>query len=125
MRATSSSMNEPICQSPAQAQISYRKLRMMPLPWSVCATSGWNCTPKKRRRSTCTAASGQLSDSPITVAPGMASMRSPCDIHTVCSVGRPLNSGLWPCTRSAVRPNSRWSARMTLPPLTWAVVCMP
>ena len=28
-----------------QPQTLYRKLRMISVPWAVCTTSGWNCTP--------------------------------------------------------------------------------
>ena len=31
----------------AQPHASYRKFSSMRWPWGVCATSGWNCTPKR------------------------------------------------------------------------------
>ncbi len=125
MRAISSSMNEPIVQSRAQPQIRTRKLRMIAVPWSLCVTSGWNCTPQKFRAGACTAASGQLAERAMTCDPGIASMRSPWLIHTVCSPGRPAKSGLVTSQVISVRPNSRWSALTTLPPVLCAVTWMP
>ncbi len=42
IRSVASRTNDAIVQSPVQPQMSYAKLRMISVPPSVCATSGWN-----------------------------------------------------------------------------------
>ena len=62
----------------------------------------------------------------VTVKPGGAcSTASPCDIHTDCSPGRPLNSTPGSTTASAVRPYSAVPVRATVPPSEAAIAWKP
>ena len=78
IRATSVSTNPRMVQSGAQPHTRNRKFRSTSRPRSVCATSGWNCTPKNRPAASRHAAIGELSERASTVQPaGRASIRSP------------------------------------------------
>src|SRR5262249_13247732 len=82
MAATSLSMKDFIDQSPLAPQAS-RKFRSTVLPWAVCATSGWNWTPKSFRAGSAMAATGQFSVEPRATKPGGGFITvSPWLIHT-------------------------------------------
>ena len=66
IRAISVSMKCPGVQSGVQPQISNRKLLRISPPRGVCATSGWNCTPKSGRRSCSNAAIGEFALEAVT-----------------------------------------------------------
>ena len=62
----------------------------------------------------------------VTVKPGGASATaSPCDIHTDCCSGSPLNSTPGSTTASAVRPYSAVPVRATAPPSDAAMAWNP
>ena len=63
---TSCSIKDPIVQLGLQPQTLNRKFRRMVMPWTVCVTSGWNCTPKNPALAFSMAAFTQLEVEPIT-----------------------------------------------------------
>ncbi len=70
-----------------------RKRRRILVPYSVCITSGWNCTPYRPRSWSSTAAAGVAGVCAVTVNPGGAAVEvSPCDIHTLSSGPSPARS---------------------------------
>ena len=77
-------MNEPGVQSGAAPQMPCTKFASISLPRSLCTTSGWNCTPKRRFVGSRNAWIGAFVLRARTCQPsGSVSMRSPCDIQTV------------------------------------------
>ncbi len=96
-------------------------------PCSVCPTSGWNCTPARRRPRSSKAATGAPADSAVTVKPAGASVtQSPWLIQTGSSAGRSRSST--PASargRSGVPPYSRLPVRLTVPPSAWAIAWKP
>jgi hypothetical protein len=95
---------------------SSRKRARTRVPYSVCTTSGWNCTPNRPRSGFSTAATGVAAVRAVTRKPGGAAVQvSPCDIHTCCFAGVPDSRRLAPVS-SAVAPYSARPVRSTVPP---------
>ena len=70
-----------------------RNRRRILVPYSVCITSGWNCTPYRPRSGSSTAAAGVAAVCAVTVNPGGAAVEvSPCDIQTLSSGPSPARS---------------------------------
>ncbi len=111
MRATASPRKAAMVQSPARPAIWWVKLRSIRAPRGVWATSGWNCTPYRRRPSSAITAKGEFSEVATTSKPsGMAVITSPWLIQTGSlspTAPRPASSGLSRSMRMSARPNSR------------------
>ena len=126
MRATARSMMLATVQSPAQPAMSRTNRRSSSPPRSVCMTSGWNCTPKKRRSACVMAAIGALALAAAISKPGGSAVTlSPWLIHTSRVLPKPLNSAPSPRTCSSAWPNSLCAERSTAPPSCMAMACIP
>ena len=100
-------MMETWVQLGRQPQTSIRKWSKTSLPRSVCTTSGWNCSPKRRRSGSCMAATGAPALVAVAAKPsGTAVMASPWLIHTFDVAGHSGLSGEVPVWVSSVRPYS-------------------
>ena len=87
-------MMETCVHSGRHPQTSIRKWSNTSLPRSVCTTSGWNCSPKRRRSGSCMAATGAPAEVAVATNPaGTAVMASPWLIQTVERAGQSGNSG--------------------------------
>ena len=88
----------------------YRKFSSTCIPYSVCCTSGWNCTPYSFCSAFSTAAKPQPSVVAMTLKPGaMRSTSTPWLIQHTDVSGTPANKGeaVWV---SWILPYSRVSA---------------
>ena len=56
---------------------------------------------------------------------GASATESPCDIHTLTSLGTSEKSVPGVVTRSGVPPNSLSPVRATVPPSAWAIAWNP
>ncbi len=96
-------------------------------PRGVCATSGWNCTPKICLPSCSSTAAGVSGVRAGTWKPsGARVMVSKCDIQTGSSAGAPsprITDA--PNVSSDVRPYSPRPVRATSPPSWSAISCAP
>ncbi len=127
MRSTCSSMMPLVVQLGWQPAAS-RKACRTAVPWSVCITSGWNCTPYSLRRGSSIAATGVAAVWAVTAKPGGAATHvSPCDIQTRWRTGRPASRPPWSPpfpsappsgarASSVVAPYSAALVRRTVPP---------
>ncbi len=124
--ATWSSMTFAIVQLGARPAMSRRKRSRTACPWGLCRTSGWYWTPARRRPRSSKAATGAPGEDAVTVNPGGATVtQSPCDIHTLWSVGWPAKSAASAVTVSGVPPNSCWPLFATVPPSACAIAWNP
>jgi hypothetical protein len=98
----------------------------MSVPRGVCATSGWNWTPKSPRTRSSIAATGVVSLAAVPVNPaGGRTTLSRWLIQAVCSEGRSPKSRLSEPSRTGVLPNSPTPVFATSPPSAAAIACMP
>ena len=126
MRSTCSSTTFAVVQVGSSPAMSNRKCSSTVWPCAVCRTSGWNCTPARRRSTSSNAATGAPVEVAVTVNPGgAAETASPWLIHTDCSTGSEPNSAPPVVTVSGVPPNSRSPVRATVPPSEAAMAWKP
>ena len=123
--ATCCSMMETCVHAGRQPHTSIRKWSKTSPPRSVCTTSGWNCSPKRRRSGSCMAATGPPGLVAVAAKPaGTAVMASPWLIHTFEVAGQSGHRGEVPVSDSSVRPYSPCPVRDTVPPscraMSWA-----
>ncbi len=120
-----SSMIDEVVQPGAMSATSCRKRRSTSWPCGECPTSGWYCTPARRRTGSSNAATAARSDEAVTVKPsGARTTESPWLIHTGCRSGSPLCNA--PAqTVSSVRPYSRVPSGATSPPSACAIAWNP
>ena len=127
--STCCSMIETCVHPGAHPHTSIRKWSNTSPPRSVCTTSGWNCSPNRRRSASCMAATGAPPDDAVATNPGGTSvMASPWLIQTDDVAGQSGNSGDFPPDAdndNAVRPYSPAPVRDTVPPSCSAMSCAP
>ena len=104
----------------------YRKFSSTCVPYTVCSTSGWNCTPYSFFSAFSTAAKPQPSVVAMTRKPGaMRSTSTPWLIQYTAVSGTLANSGEPPLWVSSTLPYSRVSALRHSPPSRCIISCSP
>ena len=111
--------------SALKPQMRYRKFSSTCVPYTVCSTSGWNCTPYSFFSAFSTAAKPQPSVVAMTRKPGaMRSTSTPWLIQHTDVSGTFSNRGeaMWV---SSILPYSRVSALRHWPPSRCIISCCP